>query len=33
MVDACTYYQDAKKVAEISENLGKAMVGILKPGE
>lgn len=33
MVDACTYYQDAKKVAEFSENLGKAMVGILKPGE
>jgi len=33
IVDACTYYKDAKIVAKASENLGKPMVGILKPGE
>lgn len=33
MVDACTYFRDAKKVAEVSQSLGKPMVGILNPGE
>merc|ERR1712046_15361 len=33
IVDACTYYQDPKIVARVSEGLGKAMVGILKKGE
>lgn len=28
IVDACTYYKDAKKLAEISTDLGDAMVGI-----
>jgi len=28
IVDACTYFKDPKKLAEISENLGPAMVGI-----
>lgn len=33
IVDACTYWKDAKRVAKSSEGLGKAMVGILEPGE
>lgn len=33
IVDACTYYQDAKIVGKVSEGLGKAMVGLLKKGE
>lgn len=28
IVDACTYYKDAKKLVEVSTNLGDAMVGI-----
>ena len=28
MVEAVLFYQDAKKLAEISRNLGEAMVGI-----
>jgi len=28
IVEACTYYKDAKKVGEVSENLGSAMVGL-----
>ena len=28
IVDATTYYKDAKKLAEVSENLGEAMSGI-----
>jgi pyridoxal 5'-phosphate synthase pdxS subunit len=28
IVEACTYYDDAKKVLECSRNLGEAMVGI-----
>jgi len=27
-VDATTYYNDPKKLAEVSENLGEAMSGI-----
>merc|ERR1712139_495020 len=33
MVKACTYWQSPKVVAEVSEDLGKAMVGILDNGE
>ena len=33
IVDACTYFQNAKKVAVSSENLGVPMVGILNEGE
>ncbi len=33
MVDACTYWQHPKIVAEVSTNLGKAMVGVLDDGE
>eukprot|EP00906_Rhabdomonas_costata_P010741 RCo015107 len=28
IVDACTYFKDPKKLAEVSENLGPAMVGL-----
>ena len=28
IVDATTYYKDAQKLAEVSENLGEAMSGI-----
>lgn len=28
IVEACTYYKDPKKVSEVSENLGTAMVGL-----
>eukprot|EP01062_Namystynia_karyoxenos_P000738 TRINITY_DN10278_c0_g1_i1.p1 TRINITY_DN10278_c0_g1~~TRINITY_DN10278_c0_g1_i1.p1 ORF type:complete len:355 (+),score=128.87 TRINITY_DN10278_c0_g1_i1:120-1067(+) len=28
IVDACTFYKDPKKLAEVSENLGSAMVGL-----
>jgi len=30
MVDACTHYNDPKILAEVSEDLGEAMVGITK---
>jgi pyridoxal 5'-phosphate synthase pdxS subunit len=33
MVLACTYWRDPKVVSEVSEGLGKAMVGILDNGE
>jgi pyridoxal 5'-phosphate synthase pdxS subunit len=33
MVQACTHFKDAKVVAKVSTNLGKAMVGILDHGE
>ena len=33
IVDACTYYRDPHLVSKVSRNLGKAMVGLLKPGE
>merc|ERR1712232_126558 len=33
MVKACTYWNDAKVVANVSRNLGKGMVGILSKGE
>jgi len=33
MVKACTYWQHPKIVAEVSEGLGKAMVGLLDDGE
>jgi pyridoxal 5'-phosphate synthase pdxS subunit len=33
MVQACTFHRNAKIVAEVSENLGSAMVGILDKGE
>jgi pyridoxal 5'-phosphate synthase pdxS subunit len=33
MVQACSFHRDAKVVAEVSENLGDAMVGILDHGE
>ena len=33
IVTACTYWQDPSIVAKCSEGLGKAMVGILHPGE
>lgn len=33
MVKACTYWRDPKVVANVSEGLGKAMVGILDNGE
>jgi len=33
IVQACTYYRNANIVATVSENLGKAMVGILESGE
>lgn len=33
MVKACTYWQCPSVVAEVSEGLGKAMVGILDNGE
>lgn len=33
MVEACTFWQDASVVARVSENLGKAMVGLLDNGE
>jgi pyridoxal 5'-phosphate synthase pdxS subunit len=33
MVKACTYWRNPKIVAEVSEGLGKAMVGILDDGE
>jgi pyridoxal 5'-phosphate synthase pdxS subunit len=33
MVQACSFHRDAKVVAEVSENLGNAMVGILDQGE
>lgn len=31
MVQACTFYHDAHVVAKVSENLGRAMSGILPP--
>merc|ERR1712025_822544 len=33
MVEACSFWQRPDIVAEVSEDLGKAMVGILGPGE
>lgn len=33
MVEACTHWRDAKRVASVSEGLGDAMVGVLLPGE
>lgn len=33
MVRACTYWKNPKVIAEVSEGLGKAMVGILDNGE
>eukprot|EP00747_Dinoflagellata_sp_TGD_P179306 gnl/TRDRNA2_/TRDRNA2_29919_c0_seq1.p1 gnl/TRDRNA2_/TRDRNA2_29919_c0~~gnl/TRDRNA2_/TRDRNA2_29919_c0_seq1.p1 ORF type:complete len:523 (+),score=120.86 gnl/TRDRNA2_/TRDRNA2_29919_c0_seq1:73-1641(+) len=33
MVEACSHYRDAKRVARVSEGLGKGMVGILDNGE
>jgi len=33
IVHACTYWKDASVVAKVSENLGKAMVGVLRKGE
>jgi len=33
MVHACSFHKDARVVAEVSENLGNAMVGILDKGE
>eukprot|EP00486_Rosalina_sp_Unknown_P014856 CAMPEP_0201593904 /NCGR_PEP_ID=MMETSP0190_2-20130828/191388_1 /ASSEMBLY_ACC=CAM_ASM_000263 /TAXON_ID=37353 /ORGANISM="Rosalina sp." /LENGTH=282 /DNA_ID=CAMNT_0048053319 /DNA_START=1033 /DNA_END=1881 /DNA_ORIENTATION=+ len=33
IVHACTYYKNPKIVAKVSEDLGKAMVGILRKGE
>ena len=33
IVHACTYYKNANIVCKVSENLGKAMVGILNKGE
>jgi len=33
MVHACTFHRDPKVVAEVSEGLGSAMVGILDKGE
>ena len=33
IVHACTYCRDPKIVAKVSEDLGKAMVGILRKGE
>lgn len=33
IVQACTHYKNAAVVARVSENLGKAMVGILDDGE
>jgi len=33
IVQACTYYRNANIVATVSENLGKAMVGVLESGE
>merc|ERR1712232_947135 len=33
MVKACTYWNDAKVVANVCRNLGKGMVGILSKGE
>jgi pyridoxal 5'-phosphate synthase pdxS subunit len=33
MVHACSFHRDAKVVADVSENLGDAMVGILDKGE
>jgi len=33
VVKACTYWRDPKVVSDASENLGKAMVGILDNGE
>jgi pyridoxal 5'-phosphate synthase pdxS subunit len=33
IVQACTYYKNPRVVAKVSENLGKAMVGVLQKGE
>lgn len=33
IVHACTYWRDARVVAKVSENLGEAMVGVLRKGE
>jgi len=33
IVHACTYWKDASVVAKVSENLGEAMVGVLRKGE
>jgi len=33
IVHACSYYKNPKIVAKVSEDLGKAMVGILRKGE
>ena len=33
IVHACTYYKNPRIVAKVSEDLGKAMVGILRKGE
>jgi len=33
MVEACTHFRNAKRVAQVSEGLGKGMVGILDNGE